>query len=473
MSENKPTESVWSDIGPDELIPDSEVPERATEIERTVGNWLADNVQYLDPFDWRDQDEKYWRKKAFLEVGGYLLTAQAFGERDPAQELETLVVDRVNDQRFAHRMLRSPRKLHHFAAPVLYAKHVNALEPETEAAFERTVELGAFREFEWPAYRLIEFWLLSRLISQLFDDTSGQMSGETRDQYEIDTIIEYSQLNHQPNAVRSTLPHAYCLTHDVMFYNNVYGICDDAIANDPAPYDVSDLLQGLILRYMAADNCDIVLELVATGVLQRQISKDLVKLALSWVLEKVEGRGYVPGPDMNKVEVMNSLSSEAQDLGTGDQRWAYQTERERIWGENYHTTVVAGFTTRIIEEHWDELDERSGVHSLENPSFRHEVMQLGQVMESLGRYNLEGGAKQLTALAGSNVMTEYSTVARDAVDFLEDQRTGDGSFGFWTQEKTLYTRAGRSPESFQDELVEPVSQACREALKAVDVDDSA
>lgn len=463
MSNERTADPVWSDVGPDGLIPESDVPKRAEDLEEQAVEWLVANRQYLDPFEWTGRDEKYWRKKAFLEVGGYLLTSRGYGG-ESVPELHDLIVDRANDRRYAHQLLRSPRKIHHFAAPILYAKSVDALGAETAAAFERAFDLGAFRECEWPAYRWVEFWYLSRIVSQLF--------GTERETHDIDTILEFSQLNHQPHVVRSTLPHAYCLTHDVMFYNNVYGIYDEIFPDDPAPYDISDILPGLVLRYMAEANCDIVLELVTSGVLQRQISRELVQFVLSWIMEKVDERGYVPGPDLTKALVMDSLTSVDQDIDTEGSRWDYATERERIWGENYHTTLVAGYTARIIAAEWDNLDRRAGSNSLIDRSFARDATRLGQVVQSLASYDLQTGARQLRELADLPVMDEYETVAGQTVDFLEDQRTGEGDFGYWTQERILFTNAGNSEESFQSDLVDPISEACRDALEEVGANDT-
>lgn len=465
MSDTNRPPSPWSDPdpGPADLIEERQVPARLGELEALVEDWLTDHTAFLDPFDWTGQDEKYWRKKSFLEVGGYLLTAHGFEGEPPATALQEVVLEGVNDRRYAHQLARSPQKVHHFAAPILYAKARDGLAPETERAFLDTLALGAFRECEWPAYRWLEFWYLSRLVSRLFDRPDVAEAA-----HDLEAVLPFSQFHQQPHPIRADLPQTYCLTHDVMFYNNVYGICGDVLPDGPAPYDISGVLPGLILRFMAEGNCDIVLELVASGVLQRQISRDLVRFVLSWILEKVDGRGYVPGPELTKSMVMDAMSTVESEVVSEGQRWDYASDRERRWGENYHTTLVAGFTARILAQEYDHLEARADGVEFADPTVRRDLGRLGEVLQSLAGYDLEAGARRLAALAESPVLEAYPDLTGQIREFIERQRTDDGQFGYWTQERILYTNAGHSATEFEETLVEPIGEACRAALSAVD-----
>lgn len=462
MPDQQASESLWTDVAPDNVISESELPRRVTDFAHSIDDWIDDHAHYIDPFDWEDSDERYWRKKMFLESAGYLLNARGKGGENPLPAIHDVVVERTNDRRYAHKMLRSPRDLHHYAVPVLYAKYVDELEAETASALERTADLGAFRLAERLPMRRLEFWALSRYLSALF--------GGEYDWYDPEAVLESSILHNQPNVARSTIADAYCLTHDVLFYNNYLGVCDAAFPDEPAPYDATTLLRGLILRYMADDNCDIVSELLLSGVMQRQLSRQTVRLVFSWLLEKSEAKGYVPGPKLKKGQVMSNMSLDTPDLDDFGSRWDYDSREEAVWGKNYHTNVVAGTTAHFIRRDWEHLDDRPGAHSITDDSFRRDVCRLGEMLKSLGEYDLESGARQMTALAGSPVRTEYRAVFDQAVEFLADQRTRDGEFGYWADEEVLYTNAGNPPESFRTELVAPVSETCREALDAVEAD---
>lgn len=460
MPERQSSDPLWRGVSPDSVLSQAELPERVNEFAHTVDNWINDRVQYIDPFDWEDSDERQWRKKMFLESAGYVLTARGLGVDNPLPAVHDLVLNRVNDRRFAHKLLRSARDLHHYAVPVLYAKYVDELDSNTVEAFERTVELGAFRRAERLPMRNLEYWALSIYLSELFEWDC--------DWFEPELILENSILNNQPNVVRSTLSDAYCLTHDVLFYNNYLGVCREAFPAGPAPYEATTLLRGLILRYMAADNCDIVSELVLSGVMQGQLSRQMLQLALSWLLKKAEPNGYVPGPDQKKGQVLGGMSLDRTDIEDDGDRWDYASPEEVVWGNNYHTNIAAGMTAHFVLREWDALVCWPGEHSMADESFRRDVCRLGEMLNSLGEYDLERGARQMLALSDSPVRTEYRGVFEQAVDFLSNQQTRSGEFGYWTDEEVLYTNAGHPPESFRTELVAPVSEACREALEAVD-----
>lgn len=462
MPENPTAESIWTDFEPNTLIAESEVPDRANEISTLVDDWLSDYPEYVDPFNWENVEKQHIRIKAFSELSSYLLNAHGVAGEQPLPEIHDLIINRVNDRRFCHLMSRSPRELHHFTFPFIYAGYFGELETKTAKRLEKVINGGAFRGAERVQYRQLEYNFIFKCFSQIL--------GYDQKIYDEKNALENSVLNHQPNVVRCLLADAYCLTHDVFFYNNYDGIFPDMFPNKPAPYDISALLRGLILRYMAEGNCDIVLELVFAGVLQRQISRQMIQLVLSWVLEKVGDRDYVPMTGPDKIAEKKSLDVDEDALvrDNNDYQQNYKSKREEMWVKNFHPNQIAGMTARIIARDWDKLEKRPSDHELEERSFRRDVTRLGQLLRSLSDYNLKRGAQQMEKLANSPVMTEYEAVSRDAINFLNAQRNLDGNYGYWTKEEIRYTSTGKSQETFRTQLVEPVSESCRRALRAID-----
>lgn len=451
------TESTWKDVTPGELISETEVTDCATRLERLTADWLDDNVQYFDLWEWEGPKEKFWRNKAFNEVSVYLLNALDHGEHNHVPALEDLVIERANEQQFAQFMLRNQRKFHHFAYPPIYARCVDALNADVEAALEQVAENGEFWCCERIPYRLLEYCFLCRMVGVQFKHVE-------------DDIVEMSLLNHQPNIAISNYFDAYSLTHDVMFtqYDKLFyhNIDDNIIPTTNGSYDISVVLRGLILRFMAKDNPDVALELVLSGILKKQISREMVRLVLSWVSEKTQTVDYVPGPPKGSMTALFSpkLMREEEEPW----RYEYKNEEEKIWARNYHTNLVAGMTARVLKRDWHKLDNWQMQHSVEEHSFRQDIMHLGQLLKSLGEYDLESGSQQMIEVAESPVTTEFSFVFQEAVDFLENQRTHDGEFGFWTEEEIIYINNDNTEESFHNKLVKPVSDSCQKALDAVE-----
>lgn len=465
MPEHQNSNSVWNDFEPNELIPKSSVQRRAQELATDIDDWFPAYKQYMDPLNWEEVDTLYYRKKAFIEMSVYLLNAKGVGGENPLPGVRDLIVNRVNDRRFVHLLFRTPQELHQFYLPFVYAGYTDELDSKTESRLDEVIQQGDFWATERLQYRQQEYCFMFKLFSKLF--------GHSQDIYDEREALKNSLLDNQPNVVRGTLPDAYCLTHDVFFYRNYLGIFPDAFPTTPAPYDISNLLRGLILRYMAEENCDIVLELVLAGILQRQISRQLVQLVLSWVVEKVDKHGHVPGPDLEKTATENLPDIGDYSLGgleDNENLWSYKNKHEEAWAENYHTNVVAGMTARFIVENWNDLPEASGNYSLMDRANRRNVSRLGQLLKSLADYDLKTGAQQMERLADTNIFTHFDSVSRDAIEFLENQQTLEGEFGYWTREEIIYTTSGNSSNDFKSQLVQPITDACRSALTALDTD---
>lgn len=456
-----PDQLSGKDVFPDVLISESEIPDQAAYLEKVVNEWIDGNSPYYNPYQWVETSERYWRKKTFAEAGGYLLNAHGYGNANTPSGLAKQVIEHVNDRRFTDMMSRNPRKLHHYVYPVIFTKVTGRLDSGVENGLEGIIERDRLLEGEHLPFRQLEFWYISAILSQIF--------GYTTHEADVKSILDSSILNHQPTAVSCTDDEAYYLTHNVMFYNNYLQVCGEVFSNHPAPYDIESLLRGLILRYISENNCDIVLELLASGVHQRQISREMVRLVLSWILEKVERHGYVPGPK-GTTNVNDPTHRSKKNTGTKMPRsdWEYASHAEKVWAQNIHTNTVAGTTARLIASDWNELDAQFVDNDFEEISFRRDLGRFGQLLESFSKYDLDTGARLLKALADSPVRTEYPTVFEHAVSFLRDQRARDGEFGFWTGEQIMYTNSGGTPGSFRTNLVKPISQACQDALDAVD-----
>lgn len=439
------------------MIGENKVREKAEWLKNFTDEWIEDNIQYFDLFNWECPNEKFYRNKAFNEGGVYLLTGLRNGEYDIVPKLKDLIIERVNEKRFGQILLRNPSDFHYYAYPPLYASYVDSLGRDVEIKLRQVAQQGEFWAKERLPHRYLELCYLSRIFG-------------IHDDYEGNTILRYSLLNNQPNIIYSDCPDAYCLTHDVMLANNnllYYNEVEfDTTLGKPASYDVTNVIRGLILRFIAEDNPDITLELVLSGILQRQISKEMVRFVLSWIIDKTNDTDYVPGPSKESMPAP-VFSQDASKEEDPPWKYDYKDEQDEIWANNYHTNIVAGMTARIIIRDFEKLGYYNMNGNIDNQSFRQEIMYLGELLKYFSNYNLEKGSKLLIELAESPVKYEFPSVFQEAVDFLENQRRNDGNFGYWSSEKNIYLNNGNSEESFQDNLIAPVSNDCRKAINKI------
>lgn len=453
-------DKIWNEIGPEKIISESAVPERANELKGITDAWINTNSEYFDLFNWEGKNEQLYRQKAFNEAGVYLLNVLNYEEDINHFSLGSLLTNRVNDRRFIQLTLRNQKNFHHYGYPILYTKYVDTLEPRLTSAVEQIFDRGEFWSSERLPYRYLELYYLSKLFGYQYEQ-------------EEKNIIKYTLLNHKPNILLSNISDGYSLTHDIMLCHNEKLYFNDldnhAGIGEPTSYNVKRVIRGLILRFMASDNPDITLELLLAGILQNQISREMVRLVLSWILEKTQNLDHVPGPlpetSSGQKVVQKNFEEEKSSW-----KYEYQNSDDETWARNYHTNIVAGMMARVLERYWPKLDNRGIKCDLEDYDYGQKALYLGQLLNSLSNYGLKKGSLQMREIAGSRITTEFPSVFKEAIDFLENQRTQDGKFGYWTPEEILYINKGKSQESFNEDLVKPVSKCCRKALKEAKTD---
>jgi hypothetical protein len=412
------------------------------EIQTLADEWITDNIHRFDPFDWTALEERTLKRKSFTEFALNLYVAKGVSDTYPSSDPHDLVIDRVNDRRYRHLIRRNPRDFLKFSYPLTYAKTSGSLNDETASAVESVLDQPTVWSVERVPFRLMDLWHFCRIY------------GYEESPLEKDAILSLGSLNHPPNIANATLSDLYAITHNLYYYHN-FGVDHPSFPGDIAPYDVKTVLVGGILRYIAADNCDIVLELLLAGVLQRQLPPGLVCLALAWVHEAASRSGYIPGPDEEPAEIP---SSDLDSWGPDDREWA----------RHYHTNLVGATATRVVEMRtdWSELArDREG--ESRQPSEWADLLRLGQLLDTLSQYNLELAARQLNDLAETTFRDPYSAVFEASATYLGQQKTQSGQYGFWTDEEALYSSHGKSRDAFREQMVQPVTESCSEALEKV------
>jgi hypothetical protein len=408
-------------------------------VRRLADGWLLDNLDRFDPFAWSASEERELRRKAFTEFALNLYVARGVGAGYDSSAPHDLVVDRVNDRRYRHLLRRSPRDLLKYSYPVTYARASDDLDGATVDAVDAVLDGRTVWSVERVPYRQMDLWHFCRLYG--YDDHS----------LDRETLLALGSLAHPPNVANASLGDLYAVTHNVYYHHN-FGVDHPAFPDGVAPYDLEPVVVGGLLRFVAADNPDIVLELLLTGVLQRQVPPALVRLVLAWVRERGARAGRLPGPDEEPVEMP---SGELESWEPEDREWA----------RHYHTNLVGATATRAIAARpdWPALAEPP-TGAADRAAFV-DLHRLGQVLDALASYDLEVAARRVTDLADTSFDEPYATVRETAVEYLRRQRTRDGDYGFWTDEAAVFEARGGDRETFRERLVEPVTEACSRAVR--------
>lgn len=418
------------------------------EIETKCDSWLNSRASRFDPFNWSEARNRHARRKAFNEASLYLYVSHQLGFSHDVPDIEDLVRKRVNTREYCHLMQRKPREYLKFAYAVAYLSNRDTLDPRVDGITESILDEGVVWSVERPPYRMMDLWHFCRMYDYEQDTLDSQR------------ILENSCLQHPPNPVYSDVRQAYALTHNLLFYHN-FGVPHPNFPKHPAPYDLTDVLPALLVRFVAEDDLDVALELVTVGVLQQQLSPELVWPVMSLVAKKVQEHGYVPGPE-------RAGSACGIQRGSDQPEDNPSNEDEEHWKQHYHTNLVAGMTARILRDRWQNATEQS-LMTTNGADYTFEALtELGQLLVALSEYDLRTSAQLTIELADSSVARAYDTVFDTAVSFLRAQKTTDGEYGYWTDEKQLYLCRESSVSSLKNGAIAETTELCAKALEVAE-----
>lgn len=410
-------------------------------------DWLQSHLSNFDPLVFDSGVTKQLYRKAFAEMAMMVYVDDELGERGRQEGFRELLVERVNDRRYYELLLRRPDQLRLYGPALAYASGLGELDQSAARAWKSALERDSAWAIERKPYALMDVSHLCRL------------SGHREFAPDMEKIIEFSTQCNPPNIIVSGLETAYALTHDVIFWHHL-GLDHPDYPSEPAPSDANDRYRGLILRYLADGNYDIVLELVLCGVLQRALSPTTARIALQAVLNETERKGHVPGPDVSESGLVSAGLDEV------DAQAGLDGAVDAEWRKNYHTNIVASVASRIIERHWTDFCTETTREP--HDCTVEELEELGTILNTLAEYDLETGAKRLADVDDSRVADAFPSVVSDAVTFLEAQRTGNDNYGYWTDERLLFEANDDRTGSFEEDLVAPITDQCETTIRTFD-----
>ncbi|MDF9744080.1 DUF6895 family protein [Natrinema salsiterrestre] len=408
------------------------------EIRETADRFVTGHQAQFNPFDWEAELKSELRRKAFTELGMYLYCQEHYG--NPRPEIRSHLATFVDDSRYEELLLRYPGRFTQNAFPAIALRTVGELPPGIEDAVDEAI-------------RSHHIWAQERLPNQMVDLlVQSRLWGYDGHNRDLEQVLETSNLAHPPDILAAEKSEFYDFTHNV-FLPTGWGADDPALLVGPLPYELETPITALVLRAIAMENADAVLELLITGVIQGQLSIRLIEQSLRWIQAEKLTDSHVIGPKTSGDGLENSKLRTVQFAD----EWGPET---REWAEHYHTNLVAGMAATIVQA---KLPKQAAddEERLTTAEFR-EAVALGRALNQLHSYQLSQAAETLTAIS-PNTFRRYPDITQRITEFFERQRTGD-SYGHWIDERRLYTLKTGDDAGFESELVESVSARCHEAV---------
>ncbi|MDE1465019.1 DUF6895 family protein [Spartinivicinus poritis] len=402
--------------------------------------WIEARIDYFSPLgNWQDKKDRFLRRKAFAEAAIYMYVTEQLDGRPKNNQMRGFFIDFVNQKEFRDLVLRKANQLLLYGAAVNYVKTIGHLSQATEAAVLKVLSRKPVWAVERVPNRILDLWN--------FIEVFGYVNKVA----DVKSIINLSCLNHQLDVIDSTLHDVYAFTHVLLFYYN-FGVFNIQIKNEKLTTDIESCLIGLVMRYCAENNFDVVLELLYVGALHKQLPRWLVEYVFVQLQRQQQADGIVRGPDNPD---KSSLTGKSDDY--------------IIWAENYHTVLVSASTFRVIRKNWVDIDlQVSDERRLLDAGNFNLLEQCGHVLFALSRYELPLAICLLKELIGEgskcklvNEMVSYCK------DYIEQQKDEEGNYGYWSDERELFCLNGGTKEQFKQELADPITDMCRELATEV------
>lgn len=408
-------------------------------IHETATTFLERHVDEFAPFQWEHPSERSRRQKSFAELSMYWYLSATLGGGD--ETVGRFVTDRVNDDQYVELLYRYPDRLTQNAFPAVAAEALGELNSDTAADVERALSADSL----WGGERLPYEWIALISLRQLWGFDTHPRS--------LSAAMESSALAHPPDIVKAEIDAFYHLTHDVML-PLAFGSGHSNAESSPLPYDIELTLVGGLLRAVAASDADAALELLITGILQEQLPKRLVRHVFKWVRQQRLADSYV-------VQTTEATPSEWADNGAPQKPhypddWGEATRR---WAAHYHANIVAATATFVAS---DRYPPESGASASLSSSFFEAAVGLGQALNELHAYDLEGAADTVLELP-REAFTEFPQVTGRVRDFLANQRREDG-FGYWAEERRMFEIQNGQTTGFDSQMVGPLKDSCEMAI---------
>lgn len=431
-------------------------------IEQNSAEWLEGCAEMFSPFEWDTKQEERLRRKSFGEAGLYLLQAHEMDAIDLVPNLADRITEHVNDPRYHQLLNRDYRLVRMYGYPIMFADRSGRLDdPALREDFEELLTDSGVWSKERVPFEMLDLWHMSLIQG-------------VEPQHDHEELLPLSCLNYDLDIFDSSLEDMNTITHDVMFYGAL-GMDFDQFPDLPAPYDVSTELKVALFRTLAERNYDSGLELLMSGVMQRQIPTDLARIWLGHTANVAENFDFVP-KRLDLADDLSGLEVDDEelpiDIESGEDPMVEQMDHlpqdELEWIVHYHANCVAGIAARTIRREWSDFVEASESVGLDEGAYDvRDVQKLAQLVKTACDYDLKQVARQVQDLAGSPVVDAYPDVFGAVVEFLESQKRRDGHFGYWPDEFTKFVSMGYEAEMFERQMVAPTSEVCEEALEAV------
>lgn len=373
-----------------------------------VDDWINENVDEYNPFLGDDVSEKILRRKSFDEMAFLMFIQYNMGETGTYPKLEEQTRALANSPEYIDLLRRNPVEFLLYAYPALYLKEIGEQSELLGQAMDDMLKHKGLVGRDFAPFRAMDLWYVC------------DQYGHRPNPIDPSAVIAQTTLNRDIDFFHFNRTDAYTFTHNAFYWYN-FGM---ERRTDPThaihSRDHSLALHGLMFRYLAAGDFDLLLELVVTGVIMRQISKDFIIIVLQAVANAFNRYGLIPSPQPIEAHSTDQLDTISQ-----------------AWALNYHTMLVAALAMRVLKQGYDTADELCSIQ-LKPGLTMIKIFTIGQIVHQLNNYDLVKALELMITLPQPDQEEDCITdlLFQKALDFLQTQISASGTLGLFVDERS-------------------------------------
>ena len=365
-----------------------------------IDEWLLKNLGSFDPFDFGDNNTRFFRRKAFSELALFLLLRHKLNV--PVDDyLLSFVLERAGTARYLNLAVRYPRRLLLYSSPLLLLLRCDKDQShKAREAIEKASRSRALWAAERPAHRWFDLF---------FALDEANVAPDTKDKWQL---IEFSSINNLPCPIESALEDFYALTH-AAFYLTQFGM--HAVPTHLVGFDKQELREThelSICRYMAERNFDIVLELIVSEYFLLGRLFPVATWAAHETFQELMKLGRLASPQSEHAE-----------------KFADSYPDESEWGRCYHTMLVAGLSCATINSNafsGNRIDKRS-------------ALIVGETLRRAAHYDLLSVIKVLNAGLFDIDLNTKDMFRPRLTEFISRHTTQCHGCGYWADEPYAFS----------------------------------
>ncbi|AFO59138.1 hypothetical protein NJ7G_3921 [Natrinema sp. J7-2] len=373
---------IWSGVGESDIDP---VPvEKALDRFATnTSEYISERIQYFDPFKAESEADQRAREKAFAEASIYQIFAENH-DRSVSQNLHELTRQRANDSDYHEPLGGYPEAIPEYGHTLLCTEMRDELSTDARIAFEDALDALDLEKLEDHVTLLLEI------------QTIYELWGYEPNPVDVSNVLEESVAYSDIDVISATLYETYDLAHISFYYHNMGGSYHDSL-DKVTGIEFSDLLHGLILKYIGVGDPDAVLELTIAGILNRCLSAEIVTIVLSWVDSLIRETGYLEAYLYGDEHFLPDKAVEEME------EW---TVEQQEWGNNYHTNLIGAIAGVVLTSYIDSLDVASGSFPKDGMG---DLLKIAELLDTVDRSPARA-ANQLIDVRNRKTTNKYKNI---------------------------------------------------------------